>query len=171
MVLLLRLLLFFFGRRSAQPNSDSLQRICIQKLLTQGVLFSFAFTPYTTQCSSHVHSLSIIDHAFGVRLNTLRHDYSWCLYRHPIASRSLARYCTHLCSRLTALRTTSAYFLNCETVCGDMLRMYGVLANIFFCQQQLLFLCVCGHRFLMTSWICQKEPFWIPVSDISEGLS
>ena len=68
---------------------------------------------------------------------------SWCLDRHPIASRNLARCCTHLCFRLTALRTTSAYLLNCETVCGDLLR----------------------HRFPMTSWVCQWKQFWSPVGD------
>ena len=59
--------------------------------------------------------------------------------RHTITSRSLARRCAHQCFRLTALRTICTYFLNCETVCDDMSRMFAVLANIFSCQQHQFF--------------------------------
>ena len=74
-VLPLRLHLCISGRRSAQPNSDSLRRISFQKLLTRGVLFFFAEPFFFSHLTGQVHSLSIIDHAFGVRLNTLNYDY------------------------------------------------------------------------------------------------
>ena len=120
------------------------------------------FTLYTIQCASHLHSLSTFSGYASTRSNMIT---SWCLDRHSIASRSLARRYTHLCIRLTALRAISACFLNCETLCGDMLRMCAVLANILFYQQRQFFLVVCGHRFSMTSWVCQWKPFWIPVGD------
>ena len=105
--------------------------------LTQGVLFFLCRT-----CFSHIALFSVLAMCIFIRSSIMYSGYactrsnmitSWCLDRHPIASRSLARCCTHLRFCLTALRTTSAYFMNCETLCGDTSGMRAILANIFSC--------------------------------------
>ena len=58
------------------------------------------FPLYTIQCAGHVHSLSIIDHVFGVRLDTLKHDY--LLVPEP-SSHRIKKSCTMLHSSVFPL--------------------------------------------------------------------
>ena len=127
---------FLDGESAKTEFSDSFAKNFCSKVADSKVsCFSspnLFFALYTIQCASHVHSLSIVDHVIGISLDTLENMITtWCLDRHPIASRSPARCCTHLCFPLDCSRTTSAYFLNCETLCGDMSRMRAILAYIF----------------------------------------
>ena len=87
---------------------------------------------------------------------------SWYLDRHTIISGGFARCCTRLIFHMISLRTTPAYFLNNETLCGGISHTCAMLSSNF-----LLFAIVhfCDRVFLMSGWVCQWKPFWIPVGD------
>ena len=74
-----------------------------------------------------------------------------------------ARYCKRLDSHTKLLRTTPAYFLKNETLCGDTSHTRAMLSGrSSYWQVRIFFLRPC---FLMSGLVCQWKPFGIPVGN------
>ena len=64
---------------------------------------------------------------------------------------------------LTDWRTTLTYFLKNETLCCDMLHTRALISSRFSWLAGVL-LCLWLNS-LMSGWVCQRKPFWIPVGE------
>ena len=111
------------------------------KVADSGVPFFFADPVFhTLQCSvCQPYAFS-----FGIRLETLKRDY---LLVHRQPHHRTERSCTMLHSSLFPLdcvENDSAYFLNCETLCGDLFHTRAMLSSNFSCWHLCFFATVCS---------------------------